>query len=93
MTLATAVIVSAGLVAAILFGSRGLLHLWALTAEQLTVNKRIATRLRENQLLRERLHRLRTDNRYLERLARKQLGFVRPGEIIYRFPDWADPPR
>jgi len=91
--LASAVIVSAALIAAILFSSRGLLHLRALAAEQLAINQRIATRLRENQLLRERLHRLRTDDRYLERLAREQLGFVRPGEIVYRFPDRAAPPR
>lgn len=35
----------------------------------------------ENQRLREEIHRLQTDDRYIERLAREQLGLVRPGEI------------
>jgi len=87
------VAVSAVLIAAILFGSRGLLHLRALEAEEHAIKQRIATRLRENQMLRERLHRLRTDDRYLERRVREQLGFVRPGEIVYRFPDRVSSPR
>jgi cell division protein FtsB len=41
--------------------------------------------LHENEQLRDRIHRLRTDDRTLERLAREQLGFTRPGEVIYRF--------
>lgn len=35
----------------------------------------------ENQRLREEIQRLQTDDRYIERLAREQLGLVRPGEI------------
>ncbi len=34
-----------------------------------------------NALLREEIRRLQTDDRYIERLAREQLGLVRPGEI------------
>lgn len=34
-----------------------------------------------NALLREEIRRLETDDRYIERLAREQLGLVRPGEI------------
>jgi cell division protein FtsB len=78
--------VSVTLVAAILFGSRGLLHLRALTSEEAAIKQRIGGLLLENQRLRTQLHALRTDDRYLERLAREQLGFVRPGEVVYRFP-------
>jgi cell division protein FtsB len=35
----------------------------------------------QNERLREEIHRLRTDDRYIELLARRQLGLVRPGEI------------
>ena len=77
--------VSAALVAAILFGSRGLLRLRALTNEEAAIKQRIGGLLLENQHLRTQLHALRSDDRYLERLAREQLGFVRPGEVVYRF--------
>ena len=41
---------------------------------------------RENEALRERIYRIRNDDRYLEKIAREELGLVRPGEIVYRFP-------
>lgn len=40
---------------------------------------------KENEKLRERIHRLRHDDLYLEKTAREELGLVRPGEIVYRF--------
>lgn len=85
LVLAIAGTVTAVLVAIVVFGSRGLLHLRTLTQEQDEVGRRIALLLHENEQLRERIHRLRTDDRTLERLAREQLGFTRSGEIIYRF--------
>lgn len=87
LAIGAAACVSMALVAAILFGSRGLLHLRALTSEEAAIRQRIGGLLLENQRLRGQLHALRTDDRYLERLAREQLGFVRPGEVVYRFPD------
>ena len=86
LAIVAAVGVSAALVVAILFGSRGLLRLRALTNEEAVIKQRIAGLLLENQRLRTQLHALRSDDRYLERLAREQLGFVRPGEVVYRFP-------
>lgn len=83
--LAAAAVVSTALIAVVIFGSRGLLHLRTLTDEQDQLGKRIALLLHENEQLRARIQRLRTDDRTLERLAREQLGFTRPGEVIYRF--------
>lgn len=37
--------------------------------------------IEQNTRLREEIQRLQTDDRYIERLARQQLGLVRPGEI------------
>jgi hypothetical protein len=46
-----------------------------------------------NALLREEIQRLETDDRYIERLAREQLGLVRPGEIeLLIVPQGALPP-
>jgi cell division protein FtsB len=84
--------VSTALVAAILFGSRGLLRLRTLTTEEAAIKQRIGGLLLENQRLRTQLHALRTDDRYVERLAREQLGFVRPGDVVYRFPGPNRPP-
>jgi len=86
IALVAAAIVSAALVGAVVFGSHGLLHLRALKSEERAISQRIAGLLLESRQLRYRLQRLRSDDRYLERLAREELGFVRPGEIVYRFP-------
>ncbi len=37
----------------------------------------------ENQRLRREVEALRGDNRAIERAAREELGFVRPGEIVF----------
>ncbi len=39
----------------------------------------------ENEALRAEIRRLKEDKRYLERLARKELGMIGKGEIVYRF--------
>jgi cell division protein FtsB len=85
VALAIAATMTAALIAVVIFGSRGLLHLRTLTREEDDLGRRIALLLHENEQLRERIQRLRTDDRTLERLAREQLGFTRPGEVIYRF--------
>ena len=85
VALAIATVASTVLITAVVFGSRGLFHLRTLTSEQDELGRRIALLLHENEQLRNRIHRLRTDDRTLERLARGQLGFTRPGEVIYRF--------
>ena len=42
-------------------------------------------------LLRERIGRLRDDPATLERLAREQLGLVRPGDVVVVLPAAAEP--
>ena len=39
----------------------------------------------ENQKLKEEVKRLQSDKRYIEEIARKELGMVKEGEIIYQF--------
>lgn len=67
------------------FGERGLLHLWRLWGEQKKLDEANFLLQKENEILRERIYRLRNDDLYLEKIAREDLGLVRPGEIIYRF--------
>ena len=47
--------------------------------------------LAENAQFRDRVSRLKSDDTYLQRLIRKELGYVQPGEIVYRFADSAQP--
>jgi cell division protein FtsB len=66
------------------FGSRGVMD-WRRVQVQQAEGERIAYSLAaKNQRLREHLHRLDHDDRYLERIARERLGWIKPGEIVYR---------
>ena len=57
----------------------------------LYVNRTFTTRINElserSTLLRQRVHQLRNDPAMLERMAREELGMVRPDEQVFRFVD------
>jgi cell division protein FtsB len=67
------------------FGDRGFIHLWRLWQEKKNLDQENFLLQSENERLRERVRLLRHNDRYLEKVAREELGFARPGEIIYRF--------
>ena len=67
-------------------GERGAIHLWRLRGEKSRIDEQNYRLQKENEVLRQRVLRIRNDNHYLEKLAREELNLVRPGEIIYRFP-------
>jgi cell division protein FtsB len=67
-------------------GERGALHLWRLRAEKNRLDAQNYRLQKENDILRQRISRIRNDKHYLEKLAREELNMVRPGEVIYRFP-------
>lgn len=54
---------------------------YTLARQAARLEQRRRALIAQNELLREEIHRLQTDDRYIERLARQQLGLVRPGEI------------
>jgi cell division protein FtsB len=66
-------------------GERGVFHLWRLRGEKQQLQERNFVLQKENDALRERVYRIRHDDLYLEKIAREELGLVRPGEIVYRF--------
>jgi cell division protein FtsB len=68
-----------------LFGERGFLHLLRLKEEKLALEEKNAITQKENALLRSRIQKLKRDDRVLERLVREELGWVKDGEILYRF--------
>jgi cell division protein FtsB len=68
-------------------GSDGLTRLLRLRAERQELGEAAVERLQANAALRAEIERLRGDPKYLERLARKRLGLVKPDEMAYRFRD------
>ena len=67
------------------FGEKGILHLLRLQKEVARINEKNIKLEEENQKLREEVKRLQSDKRYIEEIARKELGMVKEGEIIYQF--------
>lgn len=69
-----------------IFGSRGVLRILQAERQQQQLEGQLATLQGEQQQLRDEIERLRTDKDYWEQLARKKLGMVREGELIYHLP-------
>ena len=78
-------IAAAGAVAAWLFFALAAQYLrtYDLGREAARLERRKQELLIQNANLYAEIHRLRTDDRYVERLAREQLGMVKPGEIEF----------
>ncbi len=66
-------------------GERGALHLWRLRGEKSRLDEQNFRMQKENAALRERISRLRSDDAFLEKMAREELNLVKPGEVVYRF--------
>ncbi len=75
----------AGVAASVLIGEHGIAHLLRLRAERRALGQTAFGLMERDAHLREEIQRLRTDDLYLEGLARRQLGLVRPNESVYRF--------
>ena len=69
------------------FGERGILRNRELEAERLARVEAVAARKRTIEHLRGEIIRLRADAVTQERFVREELGYVRPGEVVYLFPD------
>ncbi len=67
------------------FGERGLLRIYHLKQEKEDIQKRLEELKVENEKLKREIEALKTDRRYLESIARKDFGLVRPKEVIYQF--------
>ncbi len=69
------------------FGTNGLLDLRRLKQKQADVLTNIRVIKEENAQLYKKISRLKTDNKYIEELARKEFGMVKAGEIVFLFQD------
>ena len=69
------------------FGEKGIFNLLRLQKEVVRIKEKNSKLEEENRQLKEEVKRLQSDKRYIEEIARKELGMVKEGEIIYRFED------
>ena len=67
------------------FGEKGILQHLHLQKELVRIKEKNAKLEVENQKLKEEVKRLQTDKRYIEEIARRELGMVKQGEIVYQF--------
>ncbi len=67
------------------FGDNGLIHLYHKEMERQARVETIRQLAEENQSMLEEIRRLRTDMKYIESVARKELNLIKQNEIVYRF--------
>lgn len=68
------------------FGERGVIRIVKAERQKQQLEAEVAALQQEQQVLREEIDRLQHDKDYWEQLARKKLGMVRDGELIYHLP-------
>ena len=81
--IAAVLIVAAGLGA---YGVRGLLKVSEMRREMDTMERDLVTLRARTDELTKTVERLRSDPTYIEKLAREELGYVREGETVLKFP-------
>jgi cell division protein FtsB len=77
----------AAVAGSVVMGSDGVTRWLHLRAERQELGQAAVERLQANAALRAEIARLRADPSYVEALARKRLGLVKPDEMVYRFLD------
>ncbi len=92
LVLGVAIALAAVIVGLALFGVTGLRHYRRLSAEAETLAAQNRALVEENRRLSEEVRRLEHDEAYIEKVARDQLGHVRPGETVYLVPTESDRP-
>ncbi len=81
--------VAAALVLNCLSGPRGARDLIVLRTDRAALEAQLRRLTRDNADLETTVQRLRSDDLYIERQIRRELGFARPDELVYRFGDTA----
>lgn len=68
------------------FGERGLLRIYHLSKDRHELQNKAEELKSENDRMKREIEALKGDRRYLESIARRDFGLVRPNEVIYQFP-------
>jgi len=75
----------------VMFGANGMVVYKQKRAEYESLQKRIKGEQRENDLYAQKIQGLKTDEKAIEKEAREQLRYLRPGEYVYVPPAPANP--
>jgi len=86
------VVVTAWLFVHVMFGLNGMVVYRQKKAEFQSLREQIKDLKQENVRYTEQIHSLQTDPKAIEREAREQLHYARPGEVIYVSPTPVLPP-
>ncbi len=70
----------------VLFGANGLVVYQQKQSESVQLQVQVEGLKRQNEQLTQRVTALKSDPQAIEREARTQLGYVRPGEMVYTLP-------
>lgn len=68
-----------------LFGERGILRALQASRQKAALQEEVRQLEAANAELRQEIESLRNDRRYLEAIARKELGMVKDDELVYQF--------
>jgi len=67
----------------VMFGANGMVVYKQKRAEYLELRKQIAQQQQENDRYAQQIQGLKSDHTAIEKEAREQFGYVRPGEVVY----------
>jgi len=76
----------------VMFGANGMIVYKQKRAEYESLQKRIVQEQRENDTYAQKIQGLKTDEKAIEKEAREQLRYARPGEYVYVPPAPPNPP-
>jgi len=68
------------------FGDKGLLRIYELRQDRERIQSRLSDTRKDNEKLKQEIVALSNDHRYIESIARKDLGLFHRNEVIYQFP-------
>ncbi|MGI9101503.1 MAG: FtsB family cell division protein [Terriglobales bacterium] len=70
----------------VIFGANGMVVYQKKRAEFQSLQKDVDQLQKENQAISDQIHSLKTDPQAIEKEAREQLHYARPGEVVYLAP-------
>ncbi len=68
-----------------LFGERGILRALQYQRQMDALTQKLEELQKTNESLRKEIDALNSNRKYIEGIARKELGMVKEGEVVYRF--------
>jgi len=68
-----------------ILGDRGLISIYKLSKERDSIKDYNEKIKEKNIAMRDEIRRLKTDDRYIEMIARKEFGMVGKNELVYQF--------